>query len=123
MTTRTAETWRDVALDAMGAEVAEISLHDAQPDGTGSNEVSGDGYQRELIGWNAAEGATLSSSEPVVFTAPGDTTVRYVGFWGDGGQWLGALRLSTPESFGAPGAYELTQADLVLYNQQNGNGS
>lgn len=124
MSTRTHERWRNLALDAMGAAVEEVSLHDAQPDSSGSDEASGDGYERRSISWQDADGAELTTDDPITFDAPGEFTVRWVGFWGEENQWLGALRLSTEESFGAPGVYELESATLDMHNQtENGNGN
>lgn len=121
MTTRTHERWRDIALDAMASDVDEVSLHTDQPDSSGAEEVSGGDYSRQSISWEDADGGSVGSSEEVQFDVPGGTTVRYVGFRDEDGNWLGALALASEESFSEAGVYELESVDLSLYNQDNGN--
>jgi hypothetical protein len=69
-------------LDGSGlaGQLDQVSLHTAWST-TGSNEVTGGGYARQSITWNAASAGALDSSNAPSFSVPAATTVRFIGFW------------------------------------------
>lgn len=107
----------DVMLDAGGAVATRVSLHTADPGVGGSSEVSGGSYARQTVTWSAASGGTLTNASSVEFDVPGGVTVTHVGLWNSAGTtFYGGIELSSPESFGAAGTYELTTLSLTLIN-------
>lgn len=102
------------ALTALSADAVEASLHTAQPDSTGSSEVSGSGYARQPVTWGTASGGTVDSSSLPTFTVPASTTVNHVGFWTSTPTFLGALTfVDGPEDFGAAGELTVDPATLT----------
>ena len=98
-----------------GLDITHVSLHTAEPNESGSNEVSGGAYTREAISFSAAAAGNLDSSNAPVFDVPAGTTITHVGFWtalsaGSCRAWAAI----TNESFGAAGTYTLNDADLTL---------
>ena len=84
----------DLALDTMATEVVSVSLHTADPGGTGANEITGGAYARQTPSWAAASGGSVSTDADMTFDVPAGNTVAYVGFWGDdGAHRCGAARL------------------------------
>lgn len=67
-------------LDALAADLDQVSLHTAYS-ATGANEVTGGSYARQAITWNAAASGALDSSNAPSFSVPGGNTVRFIGFW------------------------------------------
>lgn len=113
---------KNAMLDALARGVQpkaidRISLHTAEPDSTGSNEVSGGSYARVAVEWNAASGGAIDNkgTNPV-FSVPAGTTVKYLGFWSDasGTPKFEAFADITDETFTGAGTYEVTDADLDL---------
>jgi hypothetical protein len=63
-----------------GTRVDALSLHSADPGGTGANEITTDGRQVPAWDTNGSGQLTLSAAED--FTgAPAGTTVTHVGLW------------------------------------------
>jgi hypothetical protein len=97
---------------AAGASVAaavEVSLHSAQPETSGSNELSGGGYERQPVTWGTpASGIVTASADPVFDVPDGGTWVRWCGLWADGGEWLGAIELTTQVEYPAAGTYTIS---------------
>ena len=58
-----------------------ISLHTGDPGTTGANEVSGSGYARAAVTWNAAASGSRTNSNAIAITIPASTTVTYFGIW------------------------------------------
>lgn len=54
---------KNVAIDAITALGAYISLHTGDPSTTGANEASGGSYARQLTTWPAAASGTVTGSE------------------------------------------------------------
>jgi hypothetical protein len=114
MTDVTAPT-RDIALDAIAGATVEVSLHSAQPDGSGSNELSGSGYERQSVDWDPATGGLLAMDGELTYSVPaGDVT--HIGLWDSGDVWRGWIQLTAPENFTAPGTYILDELQLLLNN-------
>lgn len=104
-------------LDAAAERATTASLHTADPGSDGSSEVSGGSYARQTVTWSAASGGTLTNASSVEFDVPGGVTVTHVGLWDSAGTtFYGGIELSTPETYGAAGIYELTTLSLTLIN-------
>lgn len=102
---------KNTMLDALAPD--KVSLHTAEPDSEGSNEVAGGEYERKTIEWNAAAaGAKDDKSNGIVFKIPASTTIKYAGYWKAG--VFVAFGAVTNESFTGAGTYTLTDADLDL---------
>jgi hypothetical protein len=118
MTTLTAAT-RNALLSELDTLVTHVSLHSAQPDDAGSNELTGGSpaYARQAITFGApASGQMVSSNQPV-FDVPAGATVAFVGLWSavTGGIFRGSRQL-TQEVFGSQGTYTLTSLTENLNN-------
>jgi hypothetical protein len=104
-------------LDAAGTEIGEVSLHDADPGATGTDELTGGSYARAVPAWGAASGGSVQTSAAMDFTVPGGSTVAWVGLWdGAGTTFLGGVELATTEVFAADGTYTVTNITLTLAN-------
>jgi hypothetical protein len=97
--------------------IDRVSLHTAEPDENGSNEVSGGSYARQAVEWDAASGGSIDNkgSNPLI-PVPAGTTVKFLGFWSDaaGTPKFEAFADITDETFTGAGVYEVTDADLDL---------
>lgn len=67
--------------DAGGAAMTHVSLHNAFPGESGSNELTGGSYARVAATWNAAATKNLDSSNQPVVNVPAGETVRWIGYW------------------------------------------
>lgn len=74
------DTSLNAMMDALAAELDQVSLHTAWST-TGANEVTGGSYARQSITWNAAATGALNSSNAPSFSVPSGNTIRFVGFW------------------------------------------
>ena len=101
---------KNLLLNSLGAITA--SLHTAQPNASGSSEVSGGSYARQAVTFAAAAGGLLDSSNAPQFDVPGGTTVTHAGFW-QGATFIGYAAV-TAETYGGDGTYTLTDVDLSL---------
>lgn len=94
---------------AYGNTAAYVSLHTANPGGTGSFEISGGSpaYARIALTWAAGSNGTVTAT--AVFNVPGGTTVTYAGLWTavTGGTFLDAGPLSNSTTFGTQSQYTL----------------
>lgn len=95
---------------------AQMSLHTADPGGSGASEVSGPGYSRQPVAWTAPGGGEVSVDGLVEFEVPAATTVVYAGFWDDSAGWLGSVALADPETFAGPGFLELEPVTIAINN-------
>lgn len=97
--------------------ITHASLHTANPDPSGGNEVTGGtpAYERKSVTWNAASAGAMSASNQPVFDVPAGTTVTHVGFWSalTSGTYMGMSDV-TDETFGAQGTYTLTSVSVTL---------
>lgn len=69
----------------LGTVVDRISLHSGDPSTSGANELSGGGYGRQTVTWNAAAGGQRSSAGPLIFTVAPATTIYHFGLWSAAG--------------------------------------
>jgi hypothetical protein len=89
-----------------GAGAATMcSLHTAEPDGTGSNELTG----------TASNGIVTATVDPV-FTVPGGQWVRWAGLWTSGGAWVGGIVLDTQVEYPADGTYTISPLRVIAEN-------
>ena len=109
-------TARNAMLDALAALAVRVALHSGDPGAANSatNELSGGGYARQAIAWNAATGGAIDSSNAPAFSVGAGVTVSWVSFWNSAGTVRYAKKDVTDEAFGAAGTYTLTDADFDL---------
>lgn len=96
------------------AVAAYASLHSAEPNASGSNEISGGSYTREAISWGAASNGTATSSANITFDVPGSTTIAWLGYWSaaSGGTFYGARVLDASQTFATSGTYVISAGNL-----------
>ena len=106
-------------LNALRTAIDEISLHTAEPDGSGSNEVTGGDYARAdstYITFTAVSGGAFELEADVDFAGPASGDVLYFGIW-DGATFLGYGAVTGDTSFNTAGEFVLqagTSFDLNL---------
>ena len=90
------------------------SLHSAEPNASGSNEVTGGTYSREAITWGSASGGTATSSADVVFDVPTGVTITHLGYWSasTAGTFYGSRQLDTSQTFSSAGTYTLASGNI-----------
>ena len=96
------------------AVAAFASLHTAEPNASGSNEVTGGTYTREAITWAAASGGTAVSSAQIVFDVPSGVTITHLGYWSasTSGTFYGSRQLDTSQTFSSAGTYTIAAGNL-----------
>lgn len=101
-------------VEGLTAVAGFASLHTAEPDANGSNEVSGGSYTREAIVWAAASGGTAVSDAPIVFDVPTSTTITHLGYWsaGTAGTFYGFRALDVSQTFSSAGTYTIAAGNL-----------
>jgi hypothetical protein len=116
------EHGKNAMLDAIARGVQpkaidRVSLHSAEPNASGSNELSGGEYARQKIEWNAASGSAIDDKGgPPKFKVPAGKTVKFVGYWSDaeGTPKFECFDEVTEETFGGAGEYTLEDSDLSI---------
>ena len=90
------------------------SLHTAEPNAAGSNEVTGGSYTREAITWAAASAGTAVSDADIVFDVPTSTTITHLGYWSasSAGTFYGSRALDTSQTFSSAGTYTISAGNL-----------
>lgn len=90
------------------------SLHTAEPNASGSNEVTGGAYTREAITWAAASGGTAVSDAEIVFDVPTGVTITHLGYWsaGTAGTFYGSRALDVSQQFSSAGTYTIAAGNL-----------
>ena len=58
-----------------------LSLHTADPAGTGANEVTGGSYARQAITFSTASSGAITSEADIEFSGMPAVTVTHVGIW------------------------------------------
>lgn len=104
-------------LDESGSLPATyLSLHTADPGGTGASEVAGGSYARQAITWGAASAGSKAINEVPVFQVPASTTITHFGLWSasSGGTWRGGGALPASEAFSSPGTYTVNSATITV---------
>ena len=105
----------NAAVDAAAARLVWMSVHTADPGGTGASEVSGGGYARQACTFGAASSLVAHLSTPVDFTGPANGDCKYVGFWSANaaGTWRGGAALTGDQKFNAAGEYTVTDVTVT----------
>lgn len=100
---------KHLMLDYLGTQITHVSLHDGEPDGSGSNELSGGSpaYARKAPTFASASGGEMALNAAIEFDVPAAATVAWVGFWDDS-TFVAKGELSASETFAAQGTYTLT---------------
>jgi hypothetical protein len=111
-------TGRNVMIDAVRALAVRASLHSGDPGAANAadNELSGGGYARGVVAWNAAAAGEATLTADVDIAVEGGDTVSWVAYWNSAGTVRYAKKNVTDETFGATGVYRLegttTKLDL-----------
>jgi len=94
--------------------VTHVSLHTAEPDASGSSEVTGGTYTREAITWGSASAGTATSSGDIVFDVPTGVTITHLGYWSasSAGTFYGSRALDTSQTFSSAGTYTLASGNI-----------
>jgi hypothetical protein len=104
----------NAAADFVAARAAFVSVHTADPAGTGGSEATGGAYGRKPLAWNPAASGDAAAVEVTIDVPAG--TYTHFGLWsaGTGGVFRGGNPLTnaggTPESaiFTSPGQIKVT---------------
>jgi hypothetical protein len=99
----------NAALAAIGAVATFISLHIADPDGTGGNEVTGGTYARVATTWSTPAAGSMPGTQATI-NVPAGTTISHWGLWTvvSGGVYYLGFPLQAPQNFASAGTYLLT---------------
>ena len=105
---------KNVMLGGLTAVATHVSLHTADPGATGTSEVSGSPYTRELAGWASPSAGSVANSGSIVFDVPAATTITHLGYWsaGTSGTFYGSRALDTSQTFATAGTYTITAGNL-----------
>lgn len=71
---------KNALVNGLAAVVTHISLHTAEPDATGSNEVAGGSYARQAVTWTAAALGVRDNNADITHPVPAGTITHY-GLW------------------------------------------
>jgi hypothetical protein len=81
-----------------------VSLHTADPGETGANELTGGGYSRKAVTFNAPSGGSMTNSADIDFPNMPAATITHVGLWDAASAgnflWGGALTASKTTNSG-----------------------
>lgn len=111
------DTLLNYGLDGMAAVIAEVSLHSADPGTSGTDEVSGGSYERQVPTFNAATSASVAIDSILTFEVPGGgTVVSWVGLWDAADVFLGGIQLNTSETFEGDGQFAVTSLTINAAN-------
>jgi hypothetical protein len=81
-----------------------VSLHTADPGETGANELTGGGYSRKPVTFNAPSGGSMTNSADIDFPNMPAATITHVGLWDAASAgnflWGGALTASKTTNAG-----------------------
>jgi hypothetical protein len=106
---------KDLLLEGLAVGVTFVSLHTADPDGSGSDEVSASPYARRSVNWAAAASGSVSSASAIVFDVPGTTTINHLGYWSasSAGTFYGSRALDTEQTYATPGTYTIAVGNIT----------
>ena len=107
-------TGKNVMLGGLSAVATHVSLHTADPGATGTSEVSGSPYARELSDWAAPGTGAVTNAGAIVFEVPGSTTITHLGYWSalSGGTFYGWRALDASQTFATSGTYTIAIGNL-----------
>lgn len=111
------DTLLNYGLDGMTAVIAEVSLHSADPGTSGTDELAGGSYERQVPTFNAATSASAAIDSILTFEVPGGgTVVSWVGLWDAADVFLGGIQLNTSETFEGDGQFAVTSLTINAAN-------
>jgi hypothetical protein len=95
--------------------ITHISLHTADPGGTGASEVAGGSYARQAVVWGAASGGAKTNTNQMIFNIPPGTTTTHVGGWDavTSGTWRGGGTLTASQPYPNGGTYRIEPGALT----------
>lgn len=94
-----------------------VSLHTADPGLTGTNEVVGGSYARQIAGFSAPTGGATSNAGAVTFTSMPSATITHAGLFDSNtaGNFLyGDVLSNGSQNVNAGGTFEFPIGDLDL---------
>lgn len=91
-----------------------VALHSADPGGTGANEVTGGGYARQAVAYDAASGGVKLLTGTETFSVPAGTVSHFTVFASNGTTVKADGALSASEVYAGAGTYDLTEITLTL---------
>jgi hypothetical protein len=81
-----------------------VSLHTNDPGETGANELTGGGYSRKPVTFNAPSGGSMTNSADIDFPNMPAATITHVALWDAASAgnclWIGALTASKTTNAG-----------------------
>jgi hypothetical protein len=110
---------RNVALDAVLAQVTRLALHTGDPGAadTAANEVAGGApaYARKAVAFTAAAGGAANPTADIPFDVPAGT-ISWVSGWNTAGTQRYFKKDVTDEVFAAQGVYTVKASALFDWN-------
>jgi hypothetical protein len=97
-----------------------VSLHTGDPSTTGANELSGNGYVRQLMEFNAAGADGITENTNIETFGPatpsGWAEVTYFGLWSAEtvGTFRGGFQLTTPQTVAAGNSAKFAAGALTV---------
>ncbi len=101
--------------DFLAARWTHMSLHTADPAGTGANEVSGGGYARQAVTLSVDADGDLTLPAEEVFAGTAATAVHSIGFWSalSGGTFRAGFPRTGDAAFSSGGQYSVTAGTVT----------
>lgn len=102
-------TAKDSMLTHLGTLVDDVSIHTGDPGSAGtSNEVTGDGYERQTPTWDTASGGAMALAAGLDFSGPAEEDALWFGLW-DATVFMGRGQITSGDTaFNAAGEFTLT---------------
>lgn len=101
------DTAKNTAITAIKNAADRISAHTADPGTTGTNEVTGGSYARQVTTWGTVATGSVTGSQ-ISASIPAGTTITHWGVWTSGGTFYGGFALGASEVFGSAGTWQHT---------------
>jgi hypothetical protein len=93
-----------------------VSLHTADPGETGANELTGGGYSRKAVTFNAPSGGSMTNSADIDFPNMPAATITHVALWDAASAgnclWTGAL--TTAKTTNAGDTFRIPAGQLTV---------
>jgi hypothetical protein len=93
-----------------------VSLHTADPGETGTNELTGGGYSRKPVTFNAPSEGSMTNSADIDFPNMPAATITHVGLWDAASAgnclWTGAL--PAPKTTNAGDTFRIPAGQLTV---------
>lgn len=112
----------NVLSDYLGTLITHISIHTAQPDDAGSDEVTGGApaYARKPITWLTAVDTQIKNEFQLVFDVPAGT-YTHLGYWSalTTGTFYGWEAFSAPQVYAVQGTLPVPVQSIILDGSNN----